>query len=291
MPRLRGATPAGVHPGSEERHCGIPLELRACEQGKPTLDDPDPPDVAGRHGECGDEASGAIQVAGRGGLHDRRLRIAVGLVPIGSQSTQSADSVGLMPFELADQHVPEKAVVAVRVARPVERHDKEVRVVERLQRPGRATPLEHRVAQRTVHRVEDRRSHQERALVVLQAGKALGSEIVGQIPVVAREIDVSRIPDRERGQVEARRPPFGTVDQLGDLIVSELDPGGSQEAVGFAAAESDQVGPDLEQAPLRTDRRDRKGERAAARERERRMRRDVLREDAENLGRRRRDQP
>ena len=130
---------------------------------------------------------------------------------------------------------------------------------------GRPAPFEHRVAERTVHRVEDRRSHQERALVLLEAGKALRPEVVGEIAVVAREIGVSPIPDRERGQIEARRPPFGAVEQVGNLIVAELDPRGPQQAVRFAAAESDQVGPDLEQPPLRTDRRDRKTERAAAR--------------------------
>ena len=139
VPRLRGSASSRVYPRSEQRDCRIPLELRAREQGKPTFDHPDPSGVARWNRECGDEASCAIEVAGRGGLRDRRLRVSVGLVPIGGQSTQSADPIRLMPFELAEQQVAKKMVVAIRVARPVERDDEEVRVVEAPRAP--AEPL------------------------------------------------------------------------------------------------------------------------------------------------------
>ncbi len=196
-----------------------------------------------------------------------------------------------MSLELAEQHLAKEVVIAIRVARPVEWDDEEVHVVEGLEHPGRPAPFQHRVAKRTVHRVEDGRSHQKRALVLVQARKALGPEVIGEIPVVARKAGVSPVPNRERGQIKARRPPFGAIEQVGNLVVAELDPRSSQQGVRLAAAESDQVGPDLEQTPLRTDRGDRKPERAAPRERKRGMRRNVLREDAEDLGRRRRGQP
>ena len=56
------------------------------------------------------------------------------------------------------------------------------------------------------------------------AGQALRPEVIGEIAVVAGETGVSPIPDRERGQIKARSPPFGAIEQVGNLVVAELDP-------------------------------------------------------------------
>ena len=140
----------------------------------------------------------------------------------------SAGTLGLAALELVPQQLAEEVVVAIPLARPVERHHEAVRARERLERVRRPRRLEHGVAETAAHTIQDRGVLEELRLGLRQPGEELEAEVLGYEPVAAGEaLGTQRAcrpgPHRQRRQVQAGRPSFRSLGQLGDLAVVELD--------------------------------------------------------------------
>ena len=85
-------------------------------------------------------------------------------------------------------------VVAIPLAGTVKRHQEQVGALERLQRRRRAARLEHGVAERARHALENGGPGQEAQLVGRQAREELGAEVVGHETVVPPERGHARHP-------------------------------------------------------------------------------------------------
>ena len=106
----------------------------------------------------------AIRVAGRLGVLERRLRHAVRLAPLGGPQVESRDDLRFAPPQLGRQQLAEQVVVAVPLAAAVEWHHEQVAGLELLEHATRSRLTQRGVAERSGHRVEDRRVRQERRL-------------------------------------------------------------------------------------------------------------------------------
>ena len=97
----------------------------------------------------------------------------------------SGTSSGSRRSSSATQEVSELVVVPVPLAPPIERDDEQVRPRDRLELARRSGGLEHRVAQRPAHPVEDRGPRQEADVARAQPREVLEVEVVGHESVVA----------------------------------------------------------------------------------------------------------
>src|SRR5207247_5081350 len=98
--------------------------------------------------------------------------------------------------------------------------------------------LEQRVAERPAELAGDRRSPHEAQLSRAQARETLAPDVVGQVPVARAP------PRRERDEVEARRPSFAGLDQLGDLGLGEIGARRLHELLRVRLAQRELVDPD-----------------------------------------------
>jgi hypothetical protein len=83
------------------------------------------------------------------GVPERRFRPIVLFEPFGSSSVQYRSKLRLLVGELAQQEVAEQVVIAVPLAMPIERNQKQVQLLERRQRRCGISALEDGVAERT----------------------------------------------------------------------------------------------------------------------------------------------
>ena len=160
-----------------------------------------------------------------------------------------------MLLELPLQEVAEEVVIPVPPAVMVEPDEKQIRLLDRLELAGGALAPEDRVAQRRAHLLEDRRAPEKAKDVRRELRQVLGAEIVGDVALVAGDVCQVERPSelvaillaRQRGQVEPRSPAFRSPQETGDLVLVGLDPRRSEQELGFAAAEPELVGAELEQ--------------------------------------------
>ena len=93
---------------------------------------------------------------------ERRFQIVVLLEPVGGTSRQLRRQLGVVDGQLPVQEIAEEVVIPIPLAVGVERHEEEVGAPERLELGRRVLPVEHRVAERPAHPLEQRRAAQER---------------------------------------------------------------------------------------------------------------------------------
>ena len=151
-----------------------------------------------------DQPRHLVDVADILGIADRRLGLAVRCAPGDRASQQLRHEIRLGTLELRAEQLPEETVVAIPVPVAVQRDDEQVRACERLQLRSRAARVQHGVAQRARHALENRGTGQEAEFVARQPREDLGAQILGDETVVPAEPDRARRPvplGRERRQV------------------------------------------------------------------------------------------
>ena len=115
-------------------------------------------------------------------------------------------------------------------------------------------------SQRPPHiRSEHRRARQEAHLLVRQPREQLEPQIVGHEAVVAaerRDAGATRL-ERQRGQIEARRPALGSLGELRHGGLVELDARVAQQRRRLLDVQAQIVRADLQHAPLRPQARQR----------------------------------
>ena len=198
--------------------------LHPAQDGVGTATRPD------RVGQLEDEAGDSFGIARGLGVLDRGLRHAVVLVPLGGPQVELGDHTGLTPPQLRQHQVPEKVVVAVPLAVPVEWDHEQVAALEPVEDVARARVVERRVAQRTAHVLEDRGVRQEVDLRVRQPVEELRTQVVGHEPVIAGERHAhlgGRPPrlDGECGEVDADGPSLGSSNEFVPICLGKVDVG------------------------------------------------------------------
>ena len=110
--------------------------------------------------------------------------------------------------------------------------------------------VEDRIAERAREGLEDGCPRQEPELVVRQARKELGAEVLGHKKVVTMKRGHALYPGaarlrREYRQVETCSPALGVLRQLGDLVVRQIHPGRPQQFPRAGLVNAQLVRPDL----------------------------------------------
>ena len=112
----------------------------------------------------------------------------------------------------------------------VERNEEEVGCLHRLENARRVLALEHGVAERAAHAVEDCGSRQELDLIGREPSKVLRPQVIHHEAVVAGERGqrggVLGTVEREGGEIEAGRPSLRVLVQGTGLGLGEVDAGG-----------------------------------------------------------------
>ena len=111
-----------------------------------------------RRRERAHQSGGVLDVAGRQGVRDRVLAVAVRLAPVGGLAGEQRRAARLEAVELPAQELADQPMVAVAEVRPPERHEEGVAGGEVLEQALGGVAPEHAVAQRPGQRVEHRTS-------------------------------------------------------------------------------------------------------------------------------------
>src|SRR5215207_53715 len=142
-------------------------------------------------------------------------------------------------------------VVTVPFSLLVQRDYEQVGAGELAQEDSRILPACYRLAKRTLHRPQDRGLKQKLPHFLGEARQNLLSQQVDHVPVGAPErldegVLVLPHPQRERSEVDSRWPPFGTLEQYGEIIEADVEPQLLvQQAIGFLLGEGELLGADL----------------------------------------------
>ena len=198
-----------------------------------------------------DQSRGPVDVVGRLRVPDRGLRLSVRFAPVGRTSEQPRQEVRFDSPELRPQQLLEEMVVAIPLAGAVKRHHEQVGALERLQRRRRAARVEHGVAERARHALENRGPGQEAQLVGRQAREELRAEVVGQETVVPPERGHALDPGAarlggQRRQVETGGPALRALGELGDLSIRQVQAGRHQQLARLGLVHAQLVRPDLQ---------------------------------------------
>ena len=188
---------------------------------------------------CDEDPSRTIHILPLDRVPQCRVPIPVRFVPVGRASVQVWNELGLGVLELTAQRVPEKAVVAEPGPAAVERNEKKARIVDRVEFTRRIGAFDHRIAERAGNALENRSATEKRQPLRLEREEAFGAEEVGEVAVVTGErshITRTGVANRERGEVEARRPALGAAHEACDLLVGELDSTGLEQGLGLTLA-------------------------------------------------------
>ena len=186
---------------------------------------------------------------------DRCLDVAALDVPVGGAIAQPAGQSRLPPLELVLEHVAEEMVEAIPAPLVVERDDEQVRPFVALELERGVRALQHVIAERTAHAVENRDAGEELDLRLGQALEQHEAEVVADIAVVpanARRGSASfpGRPQRQRRQIEPGGPAFGAAGQRFDLVARQLEAGTGQERLRLAHVQAQVAGSHLQHAAL-----------------------------------------
>ena len=232
---LRIFRPPGQHadPGAVDGECRMLHQLVLAEPPEPFLRGPHPAVEVERQENALDQARDGARLARCVPVGDRFLRQIVGDAPGHRTTVQLGHHVRLVPLELVPQQLTEKVVVAIPLAPPVESHDEAVRAPERVERVCGARRLEHGIAEPARHTLQHGRVLEEGRFLGRHPREKLVAEILGHEPIVALEAPATQRArrarlHRQRREVQACRPAFRPLGQIGQLAAIELDSGSSQ---------------------------------------------------------------
>ena len=136
--------------------------------------------------------------------------------------------VGIALEESVPEHVRKQLVVAVPLPAVVERDQEEVGSLELDQHLGGALPPDGRVAERPIHRVEDRRLEQELVLLLVERvqndlGQVVDDVTAGAAKVCDETGPIIRLRQRHRRQMNADRPAFSALMQQAQALSREAE--------------------------------------------------------------------
>jgi hypothetical protein len=175
-------------PAAEHGDRGVAGEQpRVVEPHEPALRVGDPHRRAPRKRCDAHELRHPRRVPGCVGVVDRGLELAVRSTPVGRPAVELAHQSRLLARELREQQLAEQVVEAEPFSTVVERHEEEIRLLDRLQPACGVAALQHRVAERRGHPLEHRAAGEEPQLLRGQAGEMLDLQIVGDETVVSAE--------------------------------------------------------------------------------------------------------
>ena len=200
----------------------------------------------------GDQPGGPVGVPGGLGMIDRALGQPVGLIPCRRPDMQLGDQLGLASLELGLEQAAEQVVVAIPLLLLVQGDQQQVRPGQRRQPSAEPVRVQDRVAQRPTHAVQHRRPRQEPHHRLRLVGQHLGPQVVGQKPVIPRELGPGLLPRAacpsrlagQRGKIQPHRPPLRQSDQHRRLGLAQLDPGPLQQGARLILVHPELLDPD-----------------------------------------------
>ncbi len=238
----------------------------------------------GRHRELG-QRRGSGEVAGRERVPDRVGRLAVVGVPGARPAMELDRRVGVLVEEPRAQHVGEQVVVPVPLASIVERDHEQVLSVQRLERRLPAGRAGHRVAERPLQPVEDRRLQQEPPDGFGLALQHLAHQVVDDEAIVTGEAgdearDVVASLHRQCRELQCGDPAFRARLQRRDVGRRQLEAHRSVQVLRrFLGGEAQVGGPDLPELAARSQAGQRQRRIGPARDHEVRTLGEVVEED------------
>src|SRR5215208_4480280 len=195
-----------------------------------------------------DQQSDTLIVRGRDGLPNRPLEVASTLQPLVRPFAQRRHEIGPAAHELEEQQLGEEMVVTVPLSLLVQGYYEQVGASELAQEPGGTLPACYRLAKRTLHRPQDRGFEQKLPHFLGEASQDLLSQEADDVAVATPErlyqgVLVLLILQGEGGEVDPRRPPFGPLEQYGEIIRADIQSQLLiQQALGFLLCEGELLG-------------------------------------------------
>src|SRR5215216_6664259 len=174
-----------------------------------------------------DQQSDTLIVSGYDGLPNRPLEESRALQPLVRPFAQGGHQVGLGALELEEQQLGEEMVVTVPLSLLIKSNHEQVGASELAQEPGGTLPACYRLAKRTLHRPQDRGFEQKLPHFLGEASQDLLSQEADDVAVATPErlyqgVLVLLILQGEGGEVDPRRPPFGPLEQYGEIIRADI---------------------------------------------------------------------
>jgi hypothetical protein len=160
---------------------------------------------------------------------------------------QLGDPFGPLVEQPSAQHLAEQVVIAIPLAAVVERHEKEVRPVERLEDAAAARRARDGIAEVAGEARQDGGLQQEGAHRVVLLLQHLFDEVVDDVPIVAGEpgdegCRVVPAPQRQRGELDRGDPPLGAFAERPHVVVADPEPHAAVEVLGCLVGGEAQVG-------------------------------------------------
>src|SRR5262249_20777888 len=149
-------------------------------------------------------------------------------VPRAGPTVKLVDFLRSLAEETCPQHIAEEVVIAIPKTVIVERHDKQVRPLQRLERGPAGGASDDSITERRSHVAENRGSEQEVADLVGLTLEYLFDEVVHDKAVVTGEVGdeagyVVTTLKRQRGELQCRDPSFGASLERTDVVLGEVE--------------------------------------------------------------------
>ena len=214
-----------VHRRGGERERGVRRQLVGPEAPEPGLTSATRPFGDAAAGDRPQQPPGAVHVAGRDRVLERRRRSSPSCsCQVAGPAVQRGDRLRLVPAQLGAQHLPEQRVMAVLGLGRVERDERDARAREVAQHRARAGGR--RARRRTAGPDSRPRIDVRRRKSASAAGRPrqdLVAQVVGDQPVVAGEVGrragcaIAAPAQRQRGEVQGGGPALGVAQQHGEV--------------------------------------------------------------------------
>jgi len=224
-------------------------------------------------------------VVGGQGVPDRVVDQPVRLAPGGRGAVQLDHSLGLLLGEADAEQVGEQVVVAPPAAHLIQRQQEQVRPLDALQQLLAVGAAGDCVAQRPTQPLQHRGLQQELAHLFRLAFQQLLAQVVQDVPMAAGELfheglGVGALPQRQGGQLQPHRPPFGAGLHGGDHLRRQVEPPHlAQERRRLLVGEPQVGGAQLDQLARGTKPRQRQRRVAAAGDHQMQPRRQVAQQE------------
>src|SRR5215203_2498544 len=184
-----------------------------------------------------DQQARALMVRGRDSVPDGAVEVPLALQPGARPAVQNRYQFGATALELVAQELGEELMVTVPFTSLVQGNQKQVGASELAQELARPLSIHHSVAKWSCKSPQDRGPEQEPFHLLGDARQNLLRQKVHDIAVASLErfdkgVLVLPILQGERSEVEARRPPFGALEQQPEVVGADVKPHRLVQKVG-----------------------------------------------------------
>ena len=181
------------------------------------------------------------------GVLDRRVLLAVLLMPRTRPAVQFGHVVRLLIDQSRLQHLGEQVVVPIPMTVVIEGHEEQIGPVERLQHRSAVTASRDGIAEWRIHAAENRGAQQEGAHFRRLVLQHLLHQVVDDVSVVPGEPgdeirDVVPTAHREGGKLERGDPSLRAIVERRDLLRRQRQPHRAGEIVRRLLRGEPQVG-------------------------------------------------